>query len=91
MGVDTGKRSPSQVDLDLSAAHASEEGGSHVSETKRDAVFGEINGDGPDYRSVSAVEFSRYQADIPDWLDHVGSDHGQDHAWVGCTIDPLRV
>jgi hypothetical protein len=55
MGVDTGKQSPSQLDLDLSAAHASEEGGSRTNEPKRDAVFGEINGDGPDYRSVSAV------------------------------------
>ena len=53
MGVDTGKRSPSHLDLELSAAHASEEGGSQGNVTKKDAVFGEINGDGPDYRSVS--------------------------------------
>lgn len=57
MGVDTltGKRSPSQLDLELSAAHASEEGGSDVNKTKQDAVFGEIKGDGPDYRSVSGT------------------------------------
>ena len=55
MGVDTGKRSPSPIDLDLSAAHASEEGGSKANEPKRDAVFGEIKSDGPDYRSVSTA------------------------------------
>lgn len=91
MSVDKGKQSPSQLDLDLSAAHASEEGGSSANEPKRDAVFGEINGDGPDYRSVSNDNFDWYSADVLDWLDHVGSHHGQDDAGTGCAIDTISV
>lgn len=53
MGADNGKRSPSQVDLELHGAYPGETASSHVKAIKQDAVFGEIDGEsGPDYRSV---------------------------------------
>ena len=49
------KRSDSPAETELGAASREEEAKPIAPIVKTDAVFGELNGDGPDFRSVSIV------------------------------------
>jgi len=53
MGQIGDKRSESPTDTEIAAASNEEQGKPIAPTVKTDAVFGEINGDGPDFRSVS--------------------------------------
>lgn len=57
MGSDDMKRKGSQTDMGISPGYAEEERGETSSMdgkgVKHDAVFGQMDGAGPDYRSVS--------------------------------------
>lgn len=52
MGAIIDKRSDSPAEPELGPASREEDGKPIVPTIKTDAVFGEINGDGPDFRSV---------------------------------------
>lgn len=49
------KRSESPAETEIGAASREEDGKPVAPTVKTDAVFGEINGDGPDFRSVSTL------------------------------------
>jgi len=55
MGQIGDKRSESPTDTEIAAASSEEQGKPIAPTVKTDAVFGEINGDGPDFRSVSML------------------------------------
>lgn len=57
MGQIGDKRSASPTDTEIAAASSEEQGKPIAPTVKTDAVFGEINGDGPDFRSVSYSAF----------------------------------
>jgi len=50
------KRSESPAETEIGAASREEDGKPIAPTVKTDAVFGEINGDGPDFRSVSTLQ-----------------------------------
>jgi hypothetical protein len=56
MGGITDKRSESPTETEIGAAAREEDGKPVAPTVKTDAVFGEINGEGPDFRSVSIFE-----------------------------------
>lgn len=55
MGAIIDKRSDSPAETEIGAASGEEMGKPVAPTVKTDAVFGEINGEGPDFRSVSTL------------------------------------
>jgi len=55
------KRSDSPAETEIGGASREEDGKPVVPTVKTDAVFGEINGDGPDFRSVSTSGLKRLE------------------------------
>lgn len=79
------KRSESPTETELGAASREEEAKPIAPTVKTDAVFGELNGDGPDFRSVSVVGNHMIEDEKlkVDRMDHVGHHHDQnnDGSW----------